>query len=338
MSRFRSFGRLLLAAALTCVYLFNSMAIVAYADVSSTPTTTPTAALPCPVAPGHGEPGRALILIQGMFSRGTSEHLWQHVTEELDDIYGGFIYYSYSGRAHDYTVSDTLESIGDHDVPLLHALIGSCRDVGWTSFDIAGHSKGGVVAVEYVKAFGLSGDQADLVRNVITLDAPVNGSELAWLVLHGPARSLPSPLWSANLDMAVAVVELAHMYDQRDDVIRRNEAAAQAMQESGRCLYTITNDQDVAISRADAIIEGFGRSYDLGIELRGDTGRRLGHHRTLDLPNETTEMDDVRACLTGRSVPETANAEVLTGLDDSVSDFVSSAARALVALLPLARP
>ena len=77
----------------------------------------------CDVEPGQGTPGRALILIQGMFSRSVSEPMWDKLTKELSDLYGGFIYFSYSGRPHDYGAADTMASIATHDVPILRQLI-----------------------------------------------------------------------------------------------------------------------------------------------------------------------------------------------------------------------
>jgi pimeloyl-ACP methyl ester carboxylesterase len=326
-------SRLVLVALTACMILSTSNAGTASAGSFSVPTDE----MPCPVEIGHGAPGRALILIQGMFSRGTSEQMWANMTAELADLYGGFIYYTYSGRAHDYASSDTLESIPRHDVPLLNDLITSCQRQGWTSFDIMGHSKGGVIATEYLKAHDIDGGQANLIQHIVTLDAPVNGSELAWLLMHGPTRGLPAPWWNSDVDLAAGIVELAQMYEQRETVIRDNQEVALRLQQAGRCLLTVTNDEDIAISTADAVVEGFGQSYGLGIVLQGDTGRRLGHHRTLDVPNETTELQDIRSCLSGQWQGLHADSEPLSGLRESLSDFVSDAAREILALLPLAR-
>jgi len=287
----------------------------------------------CSVEPGRGTPGRALILIQGILSRSVSEPMWDDLTDELADLYGGFIYFSYSGRPHDYSAADTLQSITAHDVPLLVQLISSCHLQGWTSFDLIGHSKGGVVANEYIKAYGRTGAQAGLVRHVITLDAPVNGSELAWLLLHGPATEYPAPWWGWDQAGGEGVAELAQMYEDRETMRQLNHEAAWQLRQRGSCILTLTNDQDAAISQADAIIDGFGKSYDLGTDIRGDLGRRLGHHRTLDVPNESSELQDIRECLSGRFPVDGFAAQPLPGLRESLVHFLSDTAQQLGLML-----
>lgn len=287
----------------------------------------------CGAIPGRGPQGRALVLIQGMFSRSLSEPMWTRLTSQLSDLYGGFVYFSYSGRPHDYEAEDTLQSISEHDVPLLRQLIESCRVQGWTSIDLIGHSKGGVVANEYVKVYGLTAGQADPVHHVVTLDAPINGSEMAWLLLRSPGTDLPAPWRGAGLAGGEGAAELARMFEQRNTVRFLNQQAALRRQQMGACVLTVTNDQDIAISMADAIIDGFGASYSLGANLRGDMGRMLGHHLTLDVPNESTELQDIRDCLSGRMPPDRFSLQALPGLRQSLRSFLNDAASQSVPLL-----
>lgn len=134
-------------------------------------------AQPCNVIPSPGDPSKLLILLQGINSTSKSSiDTWQHVIDDVGDMYGGIAYYSYKDGSTDYEKSDTGEPLLSH-VDRLHRMIDQCASQPsthqFTTIDLIGHSLGGAIAYDYIKLYG---DSKSRVKHVITLDSPINGS------------------------------------------------------------------------------------------------------------------------------------------------------------------
>jgi pimeloyl-ACP methyl ester carboxylesterase len=225
---------------------------------------------------------RVLILIQGITSNAENhqimEEQWQEITDKLKSEYSHIVYFSYDRSSPSrYWGTDTFKSIYDHHVPLLHNLIQSCILRGAKSFDVIGHSMGGLVAWEYIKRYGLTGDQAGLVKNVITLDAPINGAsqnkkdglmsffanirfedeECTKLLSENEGSN--QKIWFASL--CPAGLEMQSLYEFRDSIIPENAETALKLKRKGINVITITNLLDNVVPVADATISGYDLIY-----------------------------------------------------------------------------
>ena len=116
---------------------------------------------------GSSDPAKpVLILLQGwntsasIGANGQTSQIdaWRDLVSGLSDLYRGVVYFSYDRNGEAYDAEDTYLSIFDHHRPLLRDLIQSCVNAGYSSFDLMGHSLGGVVALQYVQLYGLNQD------------------------------------------------------------------------------------------------------------------------------------------------------------------------------------
>lgn len=245
-------------------------------------------------------PGPVLILIQGLDTSAKDiadqEGVWAFLTADLHDLYEHILYFSYDrDNPTAYEVRHTYESLWGHHIPLLHDLLKSCHQLGWQSFDIMGHSLGGVIASEYIKLYGLNSQQAGWVRHIITLDSPVNGSSMLAL---GDLAYIP---WSPFALQSPAAQEMAAMSLTHDALVELNAQFAERLRGAGIEYWNLSNVEDVAVPPGDAIInEQSGRSYHLGVNLFGDRNAIVGHNQIFQ---SAEARDDICSILSTDHMP-----------------------------------
>ena len=263
----------------------------------------------CNFVPGGGDESRALVLIQGFTTHADNrfdyDEAWASVMANTSRIYGYFIYFSYSDTdPMVYEASDTYQGIWNHHVPILRDTLSGCRaELGEVSFDLIGHSMGGVVAMEYIKHDGLSGAQVGWVKHVITLDSPVNGSSLAdageqllLIVLMIEAYKT-----GTNVETMVAIMpdvvdsqsvrDMAAMHSDRENYVFANRRSAEVLASKGVSIWTIGNLEDAVVPPEDSVIDGYGIALSLGSLLPTDLGGLAGHSQ---VTSATEVMNEIK--------------------------------------------
>jgi pimeloyl-ACP methyl ester carboxylesterase len=234
----------------------------------------------CPSMLGNGNSDRVLVLIQGLSTSASGmedqSNYWTTVVNQLWDIYDQIVFFSYnSSNPFAYTADDTYLGL-DHHVELLYQTLSGCRsNFGEVSFDLIGHSMGGVTAMEYIKQNGTTGYQGGWVKNVITLDSPVNGASQ-----FGDYPFLDFPIKFFHSQSSRDMAQMARV---RETTIDINLRFAALLRDSGVVVWTLTNRDDAAILPEDAIISGFGFYYELGRDLLapGRSSEFWGHNQIL---------------------------------------------------------
>ena len=271
---------------------------------------------------------RVLVLIQGIGSSADSitahENYWSSVLQSIGGYYGYVVFFSYDrATLYPYDEADTELSIFDHHISLLRDRLEGCltRNSSIESFDIIGHSLGGVVATEYIKAYGfLSAEMAaQKVAHILTLSSPVNGSKRSYCVnfegILSPGScfaDIPSgfgikygqpaayattsgnelaALWGAGFSTRLANYRTALMLECRDNYY--------GLSNSKRTAYrNIVNTSDLVFrsySQEGIIDPEFSVAYSLGIGLEL---WKVGHHILVDEFSERANVvDDVRRFL-----------------------------------------
>jgi hypothetical protein len=213
--------------------------------------------------PGGGDTGRVLVLLRGINTAAAScadqAGQWAFITDGLKDLYSRIVYFSYSASDPDaYTELDTHQSLWTHHRPLLYNLLASCYAQGWQSFDLVGHSLGGVIASEYILAHGLAGPQAGWVQHVITLDSPVNGSSRI------AANNFAFESQFTTLGVKSAL-DLADLYLDRDHYEKVRQRTLADLQTAGIAYWNLTSVDDWVVPVEDAILAAtHHRMYHLG--------------------------------------------------------------------------
>jgi pimeloyl-ACP methyl ester carboxylesterase len=211
-----------------------------------------------------------LVLLQGLnSSSATAESTWSTLRSTVADLYDDIVYFSYSGRPGDYAEEDTYKSIYDSQAVLYSTIDIYLQQYPSSVFDLIGHSLGGVIAWEYAKLYGLNTSHAGHIRYVIPLDSPVNGSYWLYQIhYHYPVPGVIvqglSTLFGLGLE-SQAALDLGALYSGRSILVPLNLNMAKSLQRHRQTLLlTLSNQQDQAILPNDAIVEGFGKLYDLG--------------------------------------------------------------------------
>jgi pimeloyl-ACP methyl ester carboxylesterase len=279
--------------------------------------TLPTAAhriagfphLDYPIQPGRGDSGRVLVLLRGINTAAEqvteqAEH-WRYLVDGLADLYSGIVYFSYNAVDPEaYTETNTHHSLWHHHRPLLYNLLASCYDQGYRSFDLVGHSLGGVVATEYLILYGLTGPQAGWVRHVVTLDSPVNGSSRA-AVSDFAYRD-----WYADQGIQ-SMLELADLYLNRDHYERVKLRILNDLRASGIVYWNLTSVDDWVVPVEDAILASTHRTYHLGRALRSlEPSVNRGHAQVYQSPQV---RHDLRLILGAAADPEPGEVTSATG-------------------------
>lgn len=261
--------------------------------VQSQATSPEIPNLKCPVNPGGdgGKSGRVLILLQGLGTKSKDQaQVWSQIVSNVSDLYSGIVYFSYNDIPV-YGSQDTQNGIFDNHIPQLYDLIENCGKSGkWQSFDLIGHSMGGVVAWEYVKKYGLISSSAGLVKHVITMDSPVNGSFNLYMLNH-KLPGIPQLVvdFMNQTFTGLSAEEMAASEDRRKKNTDDNKKVAELLSQKGTGVWTITNVDDWAITLDDAVIPGMGlRSagvFGLGrddLTSSADLGHKVGHFQIFD--------------------------------------------------------
>lgn len=225
----------------------------------------------------------------------------------LSSAYGGVLYFSYSREnPWEWTGIDSSQSIFTKHVPLLRDTLASCRAAGWTSFDLVGHSMGGVTANEYIKHYGLSDTGGGWVKHVVTLDSPVNGSFGLWCHNYADKNlacdvgvSLLGRYISAVLDKEApafngteAARDLAALFLNYDITASQNKSIADALQQRGTLVRTITNSDDLLVrhlkwpfaNRSESVIPYHGVAFPMNWVDKDEFGApEYGHDRIVSM-------------------------------------------------------
>ncbi len=242
-----------------------------------------------PVHPGRGDSGRVLVLLRGLNTAAATvtdqtDH-WRYLVDGIADLYSGIAYFSYSATDPEaYSEADTHHSVWQHHRPLLYNLLASGYDQGYRSFDLVGHSLGGVVATEYLIHYGLSGPQAGWVRHVVTLDSPVNGSSRAAL------NDFAYRDWYADQGIQ-AMLELADLYLNRDHYERVKLRILDDLRARGIAYWNLTSVDDWVVPVGDAILAATHRMYHLGRALRSpEISHNRGHAQVYQSPQVRADL------------------------------------------------
>jgi pimeloyl-ACP methyl ester carboxylesterase len=245
---------------------------------------------------------RILIFLPGINTNSNQYEKWTVYERLLDDIYDGFVYFSYFPFGT-YFEEDTHKSILGHHVPALASLVESCMANGHTSIDLMGHSLGGVVALDYLKVHGVTGGQAGHIKYLITLDSPVNGSSRACVANFDPVVQClplgeqifldlvqPAADYIANRGNPGAVSEagqeLAMRYLNWKQERANNATFIKWLaRQNGTEVWTFTNADDFVIPKEEATIpgvDGYNSEFIGFFSFAPHLGRwdaQLGHSR-----------------------------------------------------------
>lgn len=217
----------------------------------------------CPAFLSTGDSSRALVLLAGLGTGSTNPEdqaqYWSDVVDQIWETYGAIIFFSYDDLdAYSYDKADTLGGI-DHHVAILYQTLEGCRSrFGNVTFDLIGHSMGGVTALEYMRQYGLEGPQIGWVKYVITLDSPVNG-----LSNYSKALEMNLPSEIDDLLYSQSGIDMGEM-GYNPNRFSDNVSLATRLEQVGTIVWTLASISDVAVYGVDATIAGHSRIYDLG--------------------------------------------------------------------------
>lgn len=126
--------------------------------------------------PGELVKGKPLIiLIHGIF--GKSDHFWLMRRRLASRSVPNVLAFEYESVSRPFV--ENLESLRDF-------LLRIKAKTGMSEAVLIGHSMGGLIAHDYVRKFGESGE----VKALVTLGSPFRGTRLAVMAMTGKARSL----------------------------------------------------------------------------------------------------------------------------------------------------
>lgn len=253
----------------------------------------------CIKRPGKGNTGRFLVLIRGWRSSGSGydslRAQWEPLISEIEDLYSGIVIFSYNrSTPEEYTDIDSRRSIFTHHVSLLRDLLVSC-DIEYdvSSYDLVGHSMGGVVALEYIKAYGTLTGTRGRVKHVIPLHSPVHGvSELVLAKSFGIPTSDP------------AAQDMLSIYRSRATYQKANANAVRILgsvpHEYRVYIRAFSSSDDLAVDQDAANIVHFdnqGRVNGSSTEFYslGGWGNTLGHNEVIN--QRSPAADKVRLAI-----------------------------------------
>jgi pimeloyl-ACP methyl ester carboxylesterase len=224
-----------------------------------TPATAAPAAGPPASLQSQGCQERILVLLDGI---GTTyddvSYDFAYVTDTIGWLYNRFLYFSYNpNNARWYTIEDTYQPLARSADALRRLLAQEIRRCNNATFDLIGHSLGGVVAIEYLRADRTT-PEAGRIRNLITLNSPVNG------LSPDQASTLASILGNSPIVRSQAARDLAALY--QSGAAARNVTLAEQLR--GRTLIrTLASSDDWFVPANLATIAGYGRVASLGNDL-----------------------------------------------------------------------
>lgn len=291
--------------------------------VSVLPAKVEADGTPCFVQPIiHANPtGRLLVLLNGLNTENTNGmgYLnWFHLRDGIRDFYDGVVTFSYNQYHQEgkYTSEDTGLGIASH-IDALKELLESCKEeeTSFTSVDLIGHSQGGFTGFYFLKQYGFSGDLAGYVKNLITLDSPINGSTrlcnanfpthsecyLAGGYLAEVIRVLNS-VFNPFLMRSVSGIDMGRLVYEQPNIIADNKAFVENLKaQQGTEIWNITNTYDRAVLVRDAVVEGHNN---IG-NWESTISNTFGHSAVFEeqYANEVVSM--MRPVLTESSNPNT---------------------------------
>lgn len=258
---------------------------------------------------GQGCQERILVLLDGIATTYDDGEIdFEDVVDAIGRLYNRVVYFSYNpDNPRAYTVRDTLQPLARSAEALRRLLAQESRRCNGATFDLIGHSLGGVVAVEYLRADRAT-PVAGRIQHLITLDSPVNG------LSPDHAAFLANLLGDSPIVRSPVARDLTALYQAAAGT--RNVALAEQLR--GRTvLRTLASSDDLFIPDALATIAGYGRVAALGNDLFSclsgttdragnvtlqvewdDTAWCVGHMQVLSDPDVLTEL---RSLLTPRS-------------------------------------
>lgn len=157
-----------------------------------------------------------------------------------------------------------------------------------TTFDLLGHSMGGLVAFEYIKRlFETDLDSLNRINNVIALHSPINGlscfaSACSWLADLRLPTDTPAAIDMADMARRNTNFEVAHS----------NNDVAKKMLKAGTRFHHLASANDWAISFKDAYVPGYTTTFNLGRSTFSDPG---GHSQILG--SDSDEVQRARSLL-----------------------------------------
>ena len=247
--------------ALVISILFNFL--IPQSSVKSEALEQPLPLPECRRHPGtNSTSGKALVLLLGWDSNAKdAEDLksqWAPLLTQIENLYDHIFFFSYSRyKPESYTEQDTRQSIWSNHVPLLFDFLQSCKQkFVIKSFDLVGHSMGGVVAMQYIKTYAFGESTREWVKHVITLHSPINGTTRVNLKRLGLA-ALTDP----------AALDMINIYNSRANHIKLNQRAVEILSSNSIPanhrvnIFSIANSKDLAVAVSDAEIVSQGHSF-----------------------------------------------------------------------------
>jgi pimeloyl-ACP methyl ester carboxylesterase len=215
----------------------------------------------------------------------------------IGSLYGGILYFSYSPTdSINYHKEDSWKEIRDN-VQILHDTIELCHSQGWESFDLVGHSMGGVVASEYGSLFALNSEQGNWVKHIVPLDSPVNGSLWSRCLNAGGGACLLIPNYVTYIPLipeafkgTPAAIDIGGMALDQKRTENLNLATAKYLFNKHGILYrSLKNNDSLLIRNSDAGVGlimtltgdgAFSKGFDLGMSINDSHGDKdIGHGR-----------------------------------------------------------
>ena len=249
------------------------------------------------------QPRRVAILLQGLGSETDRAFCtWYELQAVLRSMgtYDDIVKFSYKSPGEPYSAEDTyknvlesVEVLGDTVDDYLGRYPQPEFDL---QFDLIGHSLGGVVAFLYAASYGLQDPALGHIRHVATLDSPVNGSHLLYIINSGQQADRQDELEVifGTLGLTSDAARYLAMMHQVG-FYRVSLFKAKELGRNGVMVRAFSSISDLAISTSDALIRDptFQWSEDLGTDhIPGpcdgtqifDFSALLGHNQILHHP------------------------------------------------------
>ncbi|MDB5076795.1 MAG: hypothetical protein JWO42_2974 [Chloroflexi bacterium] len=163
---------------------------------------------------------------------------------------------AWTWKPRSYDACDTLQSVSHSAQVLRDMLVAYRARYPYSTFELVGHSLGGLVAMQAIGYHFLWQQIGPLgVDKLVTIDSPVNGitdvHALSWLVdgLAGIWHLHDCPAQGFGLDL---VGELSGLGDQAP---ARQHAWAAVAKAHGAAILTVTNRDDLLVPEAYALLD-----------------------------------------------------------------------------------
>jgi hypothetical protein len=282
-----------------------------------------------PPADGRGGSGNAMLAVGGLDSHREQgdDRSFELPAEKLGYRSGEQYWFSYRKGSEQYTKQDTYGDLRRKAVMLGAQLKRAAREQPGRSFDLIGHSQGGVVIALFL-ATVYRGHEAEYppIDNVVTFASPLKGTPLGWTgnrVERNPlGRALMEGLGAADLPIPDPTATAIRQLAEGSDVIRDIERAGIP---DGISFTSIAGVADWEVPVSSTRLDG-------ARQQAVDAGGPGDSHRAITA--NARALMAARAGLEHRALP-------CTSLDESIrasagATLLSSAERYLGQLVPAA--